>query len=116
MRTRGRSENGQASVELVALLPLVVLVGAALVQVALAGWVQWSAGGAARAAARAHAVGQSPLSAARHAVPRRLRPAVRVRVDGEAVRVVVRVPSLVRGLRVGEVQARARFTPQGAAR
>ncbi|MTD44006.1 pilus assembly protein [Conexibacter sp. W3-3-2] len=108
----GRGQAGQASVELVALLPLIALLAALLVQGALAGWAQWSAGSAARAAARAAAVGSSPQDAARAAVPDGLRRGVRVRPDGEGVRVTVRIPALVPG--VGSVHARARFTPQGA--
>jgi len=112
-RRPGRvDERGQASVEFVAVLPLLVLVGAALVQAALAGWVAWSAGGAARAAARAHAIGSPPLPAARSAVAVPLRGGVRVRVDGEEVRVRLRVPGLLAGLSPGSVGARARLTPQ----
>ena len=113
-RHPGRAESGQASVELVALLPLIVLLGALLVQGALAGWAQWSAGGGARAAARAQAIGAAPLPAARAAVSRGLQPGVRVRVAGEEVRVRVRIPALVAGLGLGSVEARSRFTPQGA--
>ncbi|HVW18454.1 MAG TPA: hypothetical protein VHB30_09410, partial [Solirubrobacteraceae bacterium] len=49
--------RGQASVELVALLPIVLLVGAALWQAVVAGQAIWLSGGAARAAARAAAIG-----------------------------------------------------------
>lgn len=107
--------SGQASVEFVALLPLVVLVGAVLLQGALAGWAVWSAGGAARAAARAHALGRPVLPAARAAVPAGLRDALVVRREGSAVRVLVRVPALVPWAAPGRVGARARFTPQDGA-
>jgi len=52
-----RREVGQASVETVALLPLVVLVGALLWQAVVAGQALWLSAAAARAAARAAAVG-----------------------------------------------------------
>jgi hypothetical protein len=107
-------QRGQATVELVALLPLVVLLGAGLLQAALAGHAAWAAAGAARAAARAGAVGGDPRDAARAALPARLEPGLRVRRgrNGE-VRVSVRVPSPA-GLRLGRVEQRARFVPQGA--
>jgi len=107
-------ERGQASVEFVALLPLLVLLGAALVQAALAGWVAWSAGGAARAGARAHALGRPPLAAARSAVAVPLRDGLTVRLEGEAIRVRLRVPGLLAGLSPGTVGARSRFVPQRA--
>lgn len=107
-------ERGQASVEFVALLPLLVLLGATLVQSALAGWAVWSAGGAARAAARAHAIGRPPLEAARSAVAVPLRGGLIVRLEGDAVHVRVRVPGLVAGLSPGSAGARSRFVPQRA--
>ncbi len=110
---RRPTDSGQASVEFVALLPLVVMVGALLVQGALVGWAHWSAGGAVRAAARAHAIGHEPLGPARAAVAGRLRPAVTVRTIGESVEVRVRVPALLPGLHLGAASARSRFTPQG---
>lgn len=113
-RSRCRAQQGQASVEFVALLPLVVLVGAALVQAALFGWGAWSAGGAARAAARAQAIGTPPLPAARAAVAVPLRGGVRVRVEGDGVRVRLRVPGLIAGLSPGALEARSRLRPQHA--
>lgn len=109
---RRPTDSGQASVEFVALLPLIGLVGALLVQATLFGWAQWSAGGAARAAARAHALGSPTLVAARAAVPERLRPAVQVRTRMDAVEVRVRVPRLVPGIAAGTVTARSRFPAQ----
>jgi hypothetical protein len=106
------NEGGQASVEFVAMLPLLVIVGAVLAQATVAGWAVWSAAGAARSAARALAVGQPPLAAARHAVPVRLRGAVSVEVDGDGVRVRVRVPALIDGMSPGSVGARASFPSQ----
>ena len=59
------AQRGQAAVELVAVLPLVAALLAALWQLALIGDASWSAAGAARAAARAEAVGLDPRAAAR---------------------------------------------------
>ena len=53
-------ERGQASIELVAALPAVMLVGALVWQLALAGHAAWLTANAARTAARASIVGRSP--------------------------------------------------------
>jgi hypothetical protein len=108
-----REQTGQATVELVALLPLLVVIGLLCWQVVVAGQAVWLTGAAARSAARAVAVGGDARAAARRALPRRLRAAVTVRTgpDG-AVRVAVAVPSVVGGLRLGSVRARAQFARQ----
>jgi type II secretory pathway component PulK len=89
-------ERGQASVELVAVLPLVLLVGAVAWQLALAGHAAWLTADAARVAARADTVGRDVRVAARSALPRSLQDDLRVRrLRGGGVRVSVRVPLLV---------------------
>jgi hypothetical protein len=110
---RCRDERGQAAVELVALLPLVGLLAALLWQALLAGETVWLSGGAARAAARAVAVGADPLNAARAVLPSRLERGLRVRraPDG-AVTLVLRVPAALGGGTVAPVTARARFEAQ----
>ena len=112
MSTTG--QRGQASVELVALLPLLcVLVGLAW-QAALAGQAVWLSGAAARAAARARAVGGDEVVAARASLPPALGRLVRVRHarDG-GVDVALGVPAVVGSGRLATVHARARFAPQG---
>ena len=90
-------ERGQASVELLGTLPAVLLVGALLWQLALAGHSAWLCANAARAGARAKLVGRSAPSAARSALPASLRRGMRVQArDGGAVRVSVRIPLLLR--------------------
>jgi hypothetical protein len=82
---------------MVAALPLVVLVGAIVWQLALAGHSLWLAAHAARAAARAEAVGGDGEAAARSAVPRSLERALEVEAGpGGGVRVELRVPMLAR--------------------
>jgi hypothetical protein len=110
---RFQEQSGQAAVELVAVLPLLALIGLTLWQVAVAGQAAWLAGAAARAAARAHAVEGDELAAARAVLPDRLERGlvVRARDDG-SVAVRVPVPSVVGRGRVGTVPARARFEPQ----
>ena len=90
-------ETGQASVELVAMVPVVLLVGAVAWQLALAGHTAWLTAHAARAAARADAVGEKPSEAARSALPRSLEDDIEVeRLERGGVRVSVRVPLLMR--------------------
>ena len=107
-----RRENGQASVETVALLPLVVLVGALLWQVVVAGQTLWLSAAAARAAARAAAVSADPVAAARAALPPRLESGLRVREEGGGVGVAVRVPSVLSGGSIATVHSRAAFPRQ----
>lgn len=111
--TRLRDASGQASVEIVALLPLLVVLGMCCWQAVVAGQAVWLSGAAARSAARAAAVGGDARSAARRALPPALRRRVVVRTaeDG-AVRVDVGVPAVVGGVRLGAVSARARFVAQ----
>jgi hypothetical protein len=90
-------ERGQASIELVAVLPVVLLVGAIAWQLALAGHTAWLTAQAARAGARADAVGRDPVGAARSALPRPLERGLEVRrLPAGGVRVSVRVPLLLR--------------------
>lgn len=87
------SEGGQASVELVAAVPFVLLVGAVAWQLVLTGHALWLTAHAARVAARADAVGKDVGAAARSALPRGLEEGLRVQRLGEGgVRVRVRMP------------------------
>jgi|SRR5215204_266817 len=106
------TQRGQAAVELVAVLPVIAAVLAALWQLAVAGHSAWAAAGAAETAARAAALGHDPRAAARRRLPASLEGGMRVREDDEGgVKVTVRIPSTF-GLHVGSVSARARFAPQ----
>jgi hypothetical protein len=111
--TPRNGQHGQAAVELVAVLPVLVALLFGLWQVALLGHASWSAAAAARAAARAHALGLDARAAARAHLPPRLERGLRVRssADGE-VKVTLRVPSLVGTGRLGRVSARAAFAVQ----
>jgi hypothetical protein len=108
-----RSADGQATVELVALLPLVGVLVALLWQALLAGETVWLSGAAARAAARAAALGADPTPAARAVLPRRFEHGLRVERDRDGgVAVVVRIPA-VGGLgSLAPVRTRARFGAQ----
>ena len=88
-------ERGQASVELVAALPFVLLLGAVVWQCALTGHTAWLAAHAARAGARAELVDGDVESAVRSVLPRGLERGLRIERDGGAVRARVRVPLLL---------------------
>jgi hypothetical protein len=109
-------ERGQASVELVALLPLVAVLAGLLWQATVAGQAVWLAGSAARAAARASAVGADARVAARRVLPARLQRGLRVTRAGRGggVRVEVAIPAIVVGGSLTSVSARARLQDQTA--
>jgi hypothetical protein len=90
-----RCERGQASVELVATLPFVLLLGAVVWQCALAGHTAWLAAHAARAGARAELVDGNVESAVRSVLPDGLERGLRIEREGGVVRVGVRVPLLL---------------------
>jgi hypothetical protein len=91
MRERGSSERAQASVELIAAIPALLLLALLVVQAGLAGWTLWSAQNAARAGSRAAAVGGDPEAAARSALPGQLREGATVQ-GGDVIRVRVQAP------------------------
>lgn len=109
MTSRARENGGQASVEMVATLPAVILVGLLVWQLALAGHAAWACANAARVAARAAAVDRDAERAARSALPRGLEEGLRVRETGKGtVGVRVRVPLVVRAWgSIATVHARA---------
>jgi Flp pilus assembly protein TadG len=108
-----RAHDGQAAVELVALLPVIAALLAALWQAALAGHATWAASAAARAAARAHAIGADPRRAARDRLPGSLERDLRLKTTGAGeVELAVRVPRLPGMPALGHVSATARFEPQ----
>jgi len=111
-----RGERGQATVELVALLPVLAVCAAGVWQLALAGHAMWAGGAAARAAARAAAVGGSAENVALRALPaglRSRRDGARVRTGSDGtVRVTVPVPSVLGRAPVATYTTSARFEPQ----
>ena len=106
-------QEGQATVELVALLPVLAALIAALWQLVLAGQAVSSATTAARAAARAHAVGADARREARTHLPAVLEHDLRVTTDaGGEVEVSVRIPALPGLPSPGRTAATAHFEPQ----
>ena len=103
-------ESGQASVELVAVVPILIFVLLAVSQLSIAGYALWSAGLAARAGARAAQVDGDVEAAARSALPGWLRGGAAVE-DGEPVEVTVQAPAPVPGGSPIALGARASLEP-----
>lgn len=90
---RDRASSGQASVELVAALPALLLAALLALQLLAAGYALTLADGAAEAGALALAAGRPAARAAREALPGWARGDVDVAVRGERVTVRLRPPS-----------------------
>jgi hypothetical protein len=88
-----RRERGQATVELVAGLPALLLAAFVALQLFVAGYALTLADGAAEAGALALASGRDTAPAARAALPGWARERARVHVDDGRVTVRVRPPS-----------------------
>ena len=87
------AERGQASVELLGALPVVLLLGAVLLQLLALGYSAALAGSAAEAGALAAAGGGDAVAAARDAIPGWSRAGMRVGLEGGRVSVRLRPPS-----------------------
>jgi hypothetical protein len=92
------AERGQATVELVAALPALLLAALVALQLLLAGYAMTLADGAAEAGALALASGGSAAEAAREALPGWAEDDVSVAVEGGEVSVRLRPPSPIEGL------------------
>ncbi len=105
------SQRGQAAAELAAVIPFVVVATLAAAQFALVGFALWSAGGAARAGARAELVGDDGEEVAVAAVPKPFHASATI--AGSRVRLEVRAPSLLPGVRMPAVSSSAQLDPAG---
>jgi hypothetical protein len=107
---RRRAECGQATIEMMALVPLCMVMLLAVAQLLAAGAAREAAGAAAQAGAMARRQGGDPAAAARAAAPGWAKGRLHVRVDGRrvAVRVMPRawLPGTA-GLLVGHGRADA---------
>jgi len=92
------AERGQATVELVAALPALLLAGLMALQLLVAGYAMTLADGAAEAGALALASGGSAADAAREALPGWAEDDVSVSVDRGEVLVRLRPPSPIPAL------------------
>jgi Flp pilus assembly protein TadG len=89
--SRRRADHGTASIEVVALVPLVILVAMFALQLGVAGWTASQTEEAARQSARAQSLGQDPRSAAERALPGTLS-VDRISAGGDTVTLWVDVP------------------------
>ena len=93
-----RCQKGQASVELVGVLPALVVAALVAWQLALAGHAAWLCAQASRVGARAALVGREAEPAVRSALPAHLERGLQVeQLEPGRVRVEVRVPWIVPG-------------------
>jgi hypothetical protein len=103
-----RGSRGQATIEAIALVPVIVAVGLGILQLLAVGYSSVLAGNAAEAGALALAAGTDAREGARRALPGWSRARARVDVDGGRVAVHLRPPSPLRALAEGlEVSATA---------
>jgi hypothetical protein len=107
---RPPGEEAQASVELVAVIPALLVGVLVAAQIGLVGYTLWSAGVAARAGARAALVGGDAEVAARSSLPEPLRERATVSGDDE-VSVRVKVPLLAPGLPAIPLEATTALGP-----
>ena len=91
-------ERGQATLELLGFLPLLLAVALAAAQLLAVGYSSVLAGNAAEAGALALAGGGDARTAAREALPAWSRAHARLAVSGGEVRVRLRPPTLLRML------------------
>lgn len=92
------AERGQATVELIAALPALLLAALVALQLLAAGYALTLADGAAEAGALALASGGSAAAAAREALPGWAEDDVSVSVQGGEVSVRLRPPSPIRAI------------------
>jgi hypothetical protein len=90
-----RDEGGQATLELLGLLPVLLVVALAGAQLLAVGYSSVLAGNAAEAGALALAGGADPRAGVRAALPGWLRAHARVSAAGGEVRVRLRPPTLL---------------------
>jgi hypothetical protein len=94
----GPRERGQATVELVGVVPVAVLIAFAVGQLLAAGAARELAGNAAEAGAAAILQGGDPKAEARDALPGWSDDRAEIRVDGRVVRVRLRPLAVIPGV------------------
>ena len=108
LRPRLRGQAGQASIELLGALPVLLVLGLVLFQLLAVGYASVLAGSAAEAGALALAAGSDPEAGVRAALPGWSRVQARVSVTGGTVRLRLLPPSPIAALaRKLEVDAHA---------
>jgi hypothetical protein len=92
------SARGQATVETIALVPLVLIVGLGLMQLLAVGYASVLAGSAAEAGALAVAGKTDPRAAALRALPGWSEARAKIEVEGGRVEIRLRPPSVLHAL------------------
>ncbi|WP_051222721.1 hypothetical protein [Conexibacter woesei] len=110
-REHGGGESGQASIEFVALLPLLLAAALVLLQLLVVGVSAWLASTAARDAARASALGTDPRRAAVTSLPAPFRRHLTVTTRAPSVHINLRIPTLT-GIGLGSLSATASMESQ----
>jgi hypothetical protein len=110
MLQRALHERGQVAAELVAVVPILLVVLLAVGQLVVAGFALWNASDAARAGARAELVGGNARRAARSVLPSWLEDGAEVEAD-EGVEVKLQAPALLPGIPAIPIGARAELDP-----
>jgi hypothetical protein len=100
-RARRGPERGQATIETVALVPVMVAIGLGILQLLAVGYASVLAGNAAEAGALALAAGADAQAGAKQSLPGWSRAGARVEVEGGRVEVHLRPPSPLRALAEG---------------
>ena len=98
MRSRLRGQAGQATIEFVGTLAVVLFSALAMWQLLIVMWAYNETSNAARTAARVESRGGDTKKAARNALPHLLRHKLMVEPDGEKVTLTVRIPLFFPGL------------------
>ncbi|MFI9721721.1 TadE family protein [Streptomyces sp. NPDC052396] len=110
----GRAQQGQTTVEFIGMLPVLLLIGLAAIQLGLVAYTAEQAGTGARAAARAAARGDAAESAGRAAMSgwlaRRARIGVSPGGDEVTATATVEVPSVI-GIDLGATISRSVTMP-----
>lgn len=96
--SRLRSQRGQASIELIGMLPILLLSALLVWQLLLAAYAVTSAENAARNASRAQALGDDGEEVGEDSLSFGLDDGAEVRVEGDRATVRVRVPIVVPGI------------------
>jgi hypothetical protein len=94
----GRGERGQASVELLGMVPWLLVAGLLAWQLLLTAYTAVSVGNAARTASRVESRGGDAVEAGRLALPGILEGDAMVEIDGEETSVTANVPILIPGI------------------
>lgn len=101
-----RGQRGQASIEILGVLPLMLLFAMFVWQLHLAMSAATAVENAARTASRVEGLGGDGRRAAMRALPRSQRADAEIEIRGEVVRIRSKVPTVVPGLASGIFRVR----------